>query len=573
MSERTTKLRLVFAGAFLLLAMTGLGARLALLHLGVREEVRVQVDRKRRTERTLLARRGTIFDRGGRDNKLAMSLAVKDVCADPKVIQEKERVIETASFLAEALDVPVDELAVRLNRPDRRYEYVRRFVPEEDLAAIREAELPGVFFENAVARYYPQGAFLCHVLGFVNDEGIGSAGVEQCMHRYLQGCDGVVENRVDALRRELYWEDGRHIPPIGGADVELTIDQTVQYIVEQALDRVMEKHRARGAWAVVEAVRTGAILAMASRPAYDPNRFRYSTPEQRRNCTVGYVYEPGSTLKALTFAAAFNEGVVTEDTLFDCEHGSWFHNGRLLRDYHGYGRLTVADGLKKSSNILSAKVALLLGEKRMYAYMRRFGLGAPLGIDLPGEEAGILHPVQRWSNISLSRHAIGQGVAVTALQMAGIFCAIANDGFLMRPHVVRRVTGRDGAVLLRREAEVLGRPVRAETARRMRRLLGRVCEEGGTGRRARVEGYQVAGKTGTAEKAIPGGYSATDYMASFAGFLPAEAPEIVIVVVVDTPRGVHTGGRVAGPAFREIAEQAVRYLDIPPVETPAMAKR
>jgi len=573
MSERTTKLRLVFAGAFLLLAMTGLGARLALLHLGVREEVRTQVDRKRRTERTLLARRGAIVDRGGRHNKLAMSLAVKDVCADPKAIQGEERVIETAAFLAETLDVPVDELAVRLNRPDRRYEYVRRFVPDEELAAVRAADLPGVFFEDAVARYYPHGSFLCHVLGFVNDEGVGSAGVEQCMHRYLQGCDGVVENRVDALRRELYGEDSRHIPPIGGADVELTIDQTVQYMVEQALDRVMEKHRAQGAWAVVESVRTGEIMAMASRPAYDPNRFRYSAPEQRLNRAIGYVYEPGSTLKALTFAAAFNEGVVREHTEFDCEHGSWFHNGRILRDYHAYGRLSVADGLKKSSNILSAKVALLLGEQRMHAYMRRFGLGEPLGIDLPGEEAGILHPVRNWSNISLSRHAIGQGVAVTALQMAGVFCAIANDGFLMRPHVVRRVTGRDGVVLFGQEPEVIGRPVRADTARLMRRLLQRVCESGGTGRRAQVEGYRVAGKTGTAEKAVPGGYSDTDYMASFVGFLPAAAPEITIVVVVDTPRDVHTGGRVAGPAFREIAEQAVRYLDIPPVETPEMVQR
>jgi cell division protein FtsI (penicillin-binding protein 3) len=228
--------------------------------------------------------------------------------------------------------------------------------------------------------------------------------------------------------------------------------------------------------------------------------------------------------------------------------------------------LSVADGLKKSSNILAAKVALRLGDERLHRYLQAFNVGSRLGIDLPGEEAGILHPVSRWSKISATRLAIGQGVAVTSLQMLGILSTIANDGYLMRPYVVRQVVGRDGTVLVHNEPRILGQPISEETAATMRWLLARVTEDGGTGRRARVGGYQVAGKTGTAQKPVAGGYSSSDYVASFAGFLPAVAPEIAVIVVVDEPQPRHTGGYVAGPAFSVIAEQTVRYLDIPPAE-------
>lgn len=573
MTEKRVRFRFAVVAAVLTLALIGLGVRLAFLHLGTQEATRASVQRSRRVERKILAGRGNLFDCEGRQNILALTLAVKDVCADPSVIVKSDHVLETSAKLADELDVPADVLAVKLSRPDLKFAYVKRFVREEELEGLWKAQLDGVFFRESTVRYYPHNSFMCHVLGFVNHEGTGSAGVEQRADRYLRGCSGLVESRVDAHQRELYCYEGRNIPAIKGADATLTVDQNIQFIVEQALDGVMAAHAARGAWAIVERVQTGEILAMASRPAYDPNEFRLAADDAKLNRAIGHVYEPGSTFKAITFAAAFNENVVTEDAVIDCERGAWFHSGRILHDSGNYDRLTVADGLKKSSNILTAKVALMLGEKRYYKYLTAFGVGRKTGIDLPGEESGILHPRSRWSKISLSRIAIGQGVAVTALQMLGAFCAIANDGFLMQPYLISQVNGSDGTVLLRRKPEMLSRPISYQTAARMRRLLGRVAEDGGTGRRARVEGYEVAGKTGTAQKPVPGGYSKTDYIASFVGFLPVAAPEIGIIVVVDTPHPRHTGGRVAAPAFGEIAEQTVRYLDIPPVRRGRLAQR
>ena len=338
----------------------------------------------------------------------------------------------------------------------------------------------------------------------------------------------------------------------------------MQYIVEKALDEVMDEHNAKAAWSVVEDVKTGRILAMAARPGYDLNDFSDFGKSAWLNRAVGCVYEPGSTFKAVVFSAALNEGIVNPDTPFHCENGAWLYNKRILRDYHPYGELTFADGLKKSSNILAAKVALKVGQERFYDYLRRYNLGRRMGVDLPGEEAGILHHVSNWSNISSTRIAIGQGIAVTALQMLGVFCAIANDGVLMRPYVLQRVTDREGGTLVEPKPMALSRPIRPETAATMRHLLARVTEDGGTGKRARVEGYKVAGKTGTAQKPVNGRYSNSAHVASFVGFLPAEDPQIAVIVVVDEPQPLHTGGRVAGPAFSRIAGQTVRYLNIPP---------
>ncbi|MBN2302556.1 MAG: penicillin-binding protein 2, partial [Lentisphaerae bacterium] len=419
----------------------------------------------------------------------------------------------------------------------------------------------------SMVRYYPHNDFMCHVLGFVNYEGIGSSGVEQLLDKYLRGCPGVIESNVNAFRQELYTQRNIYIPALEGADVFLNLDQNIQHIVEKSLDAVMERHKAKAAWAIVQRVRTGELLGMACRPSFNLNDFYRTKPEYLLNRAIGNIYEPGSTFKAGIIAMAIDRGCVSPDTIFDCENGEWKYGGRVLRDHHNYAKLTVADILKKSSNIGAAKIALTLGDRRMYEGLKAFGLGQALGIDLPGEEKGILHPASTWSKISPTRIAIGQGVAVTALQMLGLMCAIGNDGFLMRPHVVQSVVGKDGTVLLDPKPEVLARPISSESAAMMRDLLARVTENGGTGMRARVEGYKVAGKTGTAQKAIAGGYSETAYVASFVGFLPADDPEIGIIVVVDEPQPIHTGGAVAGPVFSEIAGQTVRYLDISPARS------
>jgi len=272
-------------------------------------------------------------------------------------------------------------------------------------------------------------------------------------------------------------------------------------------------------------------------------------------------------------AAALNEGIIKPETMFDTENGRWLYQGKVLRDYHAYPRLNVADVLKKSSNIGAAKIAIMLGDTRLDSYLRSFNIGSKLGLDLPGEENGILWPLSKWSAISSSRIAIGQGVAVTSLQMLGVMCAIANDGILMKPYVVKEVTAADGTVLLRRQPQVLSRPIKPATAATMRGLLARVCEVGGTGVKAGVDGFSVAGKTGTAQKPIAGHYSETDYMASFVGFLPADKPEIGMIIVFDEPQPLHTGGAVSAPVFGEVAEQAVRYLGIEPTKEAAPSSR
>lgn len=573
MTKRQSLVRFMLCLVLQVCGLSALGARLAYLHVGPHDQQRARVEASRRWKSEINVERGRIFDRRGDENILALDLAVKDVCVNPQFLVTNDWVIPVAIQLGEALDLDIDELAVKLNRHDRLYARVKSNVQMEDVRALKELDVPGVFFRDQTVRYYPHHDFMCHVLGFVNLEGAGCTGVELGFDRFLRGSPGVMESSKDARQRELYWKRAAYIPAIEGGDAYLTTDQHLQYIVEQALDEAYKKHHAKGACAIVQRVRTGEILAMASRPSFDLNEFRHASQDVLLNRTVGMVYEPGSTMKAIIFSAALNEGTVTPETVIDCENGAWMHRKRLLRDYHPYSKLTVADGLKKSSNILSGKLTLTMSEQRFHDYMTAFGIGQKSGIDLPGEEVGILHPVKRWSPISGSRMAIGQGVAVTPLQMLNVYCAIANDGKLMRPYLVDRVVAKDGTVLEKHEPEVLGQPVSSETAQTMRRLLARVTEKGGTGRRARVDGFSVCGKTGTAQKPEAGGYSDVNHMASFVGFLPAENPEIGIIVVVDEPQPIHTGGVVAAPVFQAIASQAVRYLDVPPGGVDMIAQR
>lgn len=564
MNDRHVAARMLLCGAVIALALIGLGGRLAYLHLGQHDEQRASVKRNRHIRKTITVRRGNILERNGQINLLAVDAPVRDICADPMKISQDGRRAETAAALADQLDIPADEAAVKLGQTARRFVYVKRFVPVQVADRVRALKLPGVFLEDSSTRFYPQRNMLCHVLGFVNQEGVGSAGVEQQMDAYLRGSPGYVETEVNALRQEVYPHRIRSIPAIEGADVTLTIDQNVQYIAERAMEDAMRQYHAKGAWTIVQRVRTGEILAMASCPGFDPNRFTESDEDARLNRSIGYVFEPGSTFKAITIAAALNEGTVTPETKFDCENGCWSYGGKPLRDYHPYGVLTVADGLKKSSNILCAKVALTLGDRRFHAYLQAFGIGKRTGIELPGEEGGILNPTKQWSKITSTRVAMGHSVAVTSLQMLNVFCTIANGGVLMRPYVVRDVVGKDGTVLYRMTPREAGRAISLETAATMCQLLSRVTEEGGTGGRARVEGFLVAGKTGTADKPVNGRYSTSAQVASFVGFLPVERPEIGIIVVVDEPQPYHTGGLVAAPFFSRIATEAVRYLGIPP---------
>ena len=570
MIERRYRSRLIGLAILMMLALTGVGTRLVYLHfrLGPGVDRGVRVDAMRQFRESLAVVRGQILDRNG--SVLALDLVKKELCASPVDIASNRNVRAVAETIGRILNVEPGVLMDRINRPTRQFVYVTGFghVLEDDQAeALARAKLPGVFLKDAMVRSYPRGASLCHVLGYVNLEAErnGCAGVEQRWDCYLRGVPGLLIGERDGRRRELYDRRLVEIQSRPGANVTLTIDQYVQFIVENALEKAVHEQHARAAWAIVERVRTGEILAMANIPAFDPRAFRATAPDAMRNRCIADNYEPGSTFKVTVVAAALNEKLVSPSQIFDCENGTWIYRRRPLRDFHPYGNLSVADIIKKSSNIGAAKIAVLLGNERLYAYLKQFGIGTRTGIELPGEEAGLLYPVSKWSAISPTRIAIGHEVAVTALQMLGVLCAIANDGVRMKPQIVQRVTDVDGRVLYQQSPVVVGRPIRPDTARLMKSLLVRVTEDGGTGARARVEGYSVGGKTGTAQKAIPGGYSDTLNMSSFMGFIPAEDPELAIIVVLDEPsNAVRTGGYVAGPVFKEIAEQTVRRLDIAP---------
>ncbi|MBP7275162.1 MAG: penicillin-binding protein 2 [Kiritimatiellae bacterium] len=570
MSVRRLKFRL--AGTILVIAAawSGLGARLAWLHLAPQPERREMMNRTRMVRQELIVNRGRIMDRNG--IILATDRRRYHVNADPSSIQSDGKVDFFAGCLSHVLKLPRAELIEKLSRPNRKQVYLAQGLEEEAAAVAPMLNRVGnpkkiqyLWLEPVYDRHYPQESAACHVVGFANREGKGQAGIELVKDSYLRGVPGERESLRDARGVEQPIHRLSFRPPEPGDTVELTLDINLQRITEEALEAAQSEHGAKGAWSIMMDVQTGEILALAARPGFDLNQYGQANEDQWLNRPIGYSYEPGSTFKAPVIAAAFNEGLIQPETIFDCERGVWMHQGRPLKDYHPYGRLSVADILKKSSNIGTAKIALMLGEARAEKYLREFGFGSRSGIDLPGEEAGILHPASRWDRLTLSRMAMGHSVMATSLQIVNAFACLANDGERMRPAIVRRITNARGVVLEEFHPTPVARPIRPETARLMMKLLSRVTEDGGTGRRAAVPGYSVAGKTGTAEKVTDGRYDSSRNVASFVGVIPANSPRLAMIVVVDEPRTARgTGGLIAAPVFARIAGEALRYLDIPP---------
>ena len=559
--------------AIALLAVWGaLAARLGVLHLGSNDALAERVRRMRTVKEDILVGRGRILDRNER--LLALDLPVQNVCVDPVVVLSNGQARAVSVQLARVLGLPQAQVYDRVNRPGRRYEPVARLVREEVANEVERLKMPGVFFEPLTTRNYPHGDMGCHVLGFSNQEGVGSAGIEQRWDPLLKGRPGFRQSERDGNRREIYTRRSLEVDSQEGADIYLTLDQNIQHFVEKALDAAMTNFHPEAAWAIVEEVRTGEILAMASRPAYDLNDYNKTDADTRLNRAVGVNFEPGSVFKVGVVAAALNEGLISTNDLFDCENGMWFYAGRPLKDFHPYGELDVTGVLRKSSNIGAAKIAVMLGQERVHRYLTDYGLGRPTGIEVPGEESGILNPVAKWAKIDVTRIAMGHTVAVTALQMLNILCCIGNDGFLMKTHLVRKVVDKNGVVLQENKPEALARPITERTAAQMRQMLAEVTRPGGTGTRAAVAGYNVAGKTGTAEKIVDGHYVKNENVSSFMGLLPAERPEIGIIVVLDNPTDpttkLRTGGITAAPVFAQIAEPVARYLDIRPVDSAEM---
>ncbi|VGO19681.1 peptidoglycan D,D-transpeptidase FtsI family protein [Pontiella sulfatireligans] len=586
MAEVRHKGRIALLAVIVLLVFGGIAVRLSFLHLRPAEWVLEPIEEGRMYERKPMGSRGRIVDRNG--EILAMDRPAYHVYADPKYIAAHGDADAVCKYLAMEFQIPESEIREKLSDTSRQYKVIKKYVPNHRLKRFTRrtmgvsytppgAEdgiyLRGVKFAEVPIRSYPKGPLMAHVVGFANREGVGGAGIELRFNEYLQGKEGRRVTKVDGRRKEIYGERTIDILPEDGATVTLTLDQQLQYVVEKTIEKTCVDFNAKGVWAIVQHVRTGEILAMASYPTYDLNRYGDAPPEWRRNNAIGFNYEPGSTMKAAVVGAAINQGVVKETDLIDCENGYWVYGRRALRDSHGEGTISVAEIIKVSSNIGTAKIALMMGDQMVYECLKSFGFGDRLGLPVPGEERGILYPPKTWSKIKVTRVAIGQGVATTALQVLSMMNAIAYSGVQMKPLLVKRVSAADGSVLREYHPEELGRPLSPDAARRMRTMLARVTEEGGTGTKARVEGYSVGGKTGTAQKINPaGGYFEKNFTSSFVGFLPVENPEIGIIVVADDP-GVYSdtgrktkyyGGTVCGPAFKEIAEFAVRYLRISP---------
>ncbi len=553
--------RIKLVAALLVLLLAAVGARGIQLCVAPSERTLRAAAVQRWDTVTLRARRGEVLDRNGR--RLATSVATPNVVVDPVRVSPDE-VDGLARRLSGMLEVPAAEIAEKMRR-DSRYQRLAVRVHPATAAGIEDLDHPALWVEREARRYYPEETLGSQVLGFVDASGAGREGVEAALDRYLRGGSVLLQRRRD--RRGMNVDDPTSAADTNvGMDIHLTLDRTIQRIAERALAGVVERSAPVAASAVVVDVKTGDILALANVPTYNPNELSEDA-EPRRNHVVQDAIEAGSVFKPFTAAAAVEDGHVQPDSLVDCEGGAWYVGRARIRDDHPHGVVTLTEVIKYSSNIGSAKLALKMGPDRFLEYMRAFGFGGRTGVPLPGERSGVLRKAATIKPIELATTSYGQGVTSTPLQLAMALGALGNGGVRMKPRLVTRVEDTHGVPELVVEPEVARRVISEDTARKTVEMMVSVTEPGGTATRARVPGYRVAGKTGTAEKVKDGRYSSAR-IGSFIGLVPADDPLLAIVVSVDEPtQGSRYGGIVAAPAFAEIAGPALRYLGVPPDPT------
>lgn len=547
-------------GIFLLLFLSlgGVAAKLFFLQIQEGDRLTERATKQYQRRLPILSRRGTIYDRTGRE--LAVSLKVTSVFAQPAAIEDPA---DAAERLAPILGQPAKEIQARLTS-DKPFVWLQRHLDPPQAEAISDLNLRGIGLFPESRRYYPRQELAAHVLGLV---GLDDRGLEGLEHQYddlLGGQPQFVVAQQDALGRIIFrQEESRPQAPI--FDLTLTIDEVIQYTAERELARAVEHSRAKAGTAIVMDPSTGDILALANQPTYDPNNYRKANSAARRNRAVTDAFEPGSVFKVILLAGALEEGVVRPGDQFHGENGAIEVSGVTIRDHEKYGWLTVRQILTQSSNVGAIKIGQKLGKSLYYHYISGFGFGSPTGLDLPGETPGLMRRPRGWSALSLSALSLGQEISVTPVQIAAAFSAVANGGNLVRPHVVRGLRAVDGSLSRRVEPVVLRRVISSETARTLLDMMRGVVEEG-TGKEAALEEYSVAGKTGTAQKLDPatGRYSHQKVVASFVGAVPAEAPRLVILVLIDEPETLRWGGSIAAPTFREIARDTLKYLQVPP---------
>src|ERR1700720_2190683 len=557
MRQNRVHVRLLMVAGVALLWTTAVFGRFSYLQLIKHGEYLARAQRQQQRTIEITPKRGIIYDRNLR--ALAMSVPVKSAFAVPAEIADESL---AARLLSGVLGVPQDVLEARM-ASSRSFVWISRKLPPEKVEAIEALNLKGVYFQDENQRFYPKRDLAAHVLGFVDPDEKGLAGIEYQLDGQIRSKSEKIVVMADARQR---WFDGGEAQRERGANVVLTLDEKIQYVAQRELLAAIEKTRAMAGSVIVMNPNTGEILAMANWPRFNPNAASEAPAESRMNRAVTALYEPGSTFKVITLAAAFDQDITRPNEVFDCENGAIYIAGHRIRDHKPFGLLNVSEILAKSSDVGAIKIALRLGAPRFYDYIRAFGFGSPTGVDLPGESRGLVHRLENWSAISIGSVSMGQEIGVTPIQLITAVSAIANGGLLMKPHVVQtvkrgeRIVPAEGPLAVPEPRRV----IRPETAATLRRLMEGVVLSG-TGKLARLDGWTAAGKTGSAQKIDPatGRYSPTQLIASFTGFAPINDPAVTILVSLDSPVGQHEGGQVAAPVFKRIAEQVLPYLDVP----------
>lgn len=559
-SYRRNRLRLGAAKILFLFLFAVVAGRAVHLQLVEGERLKRLGERQHLKEWIVLPKRGAVMDRTG--EPLALSLEAQSVYARPHRLHDPGAATRA---LAKILDLNPAEVRQKMTS-DKPFVWLKRQISPQEAERIQRLSIEGIGMFYEPKRYYPQGQLAGQVIGFVGRDSEGLEGLELHYNDYIRGETGSSLTERDALGRRVLVQgvEGLQIP--AGGDIHLTLDTSIQYLAEKELEASISKHRAKAGVAIVVQPFTGEVLALANYPSFDPNKFAKQSSQQKRNRAIADSFEPGSTFKTILAAAALEEGMVGKEDLFYCEMGKYHFAGKVIHDTHPHGWLPFYKILQVSSNIGFTKVAEKLKKEGYFKYIEKFGFGQLTGVDMPGEVPGLVRKPESWSAIDLATHSFGQGISATPMQMVMAYAAIANGGFLMRPHLVRRVAGPRGEVLFENTPHVVRRVVSEKTARLLSSMLKEVTQEGGTGTMARVEGFEVAGKTGTAQKAdlANGGYAASKRVASFIGFVPADDPKLVVLILVDEPETNVYGGVVAAPVFRNIARGALSRMVVAP---------
>ncbi|MGI5839693.1 MAG: penicillin-binding transpeptidase domain-containing protein [bacterium] len=535
-----------------------LSGRLLWLQLIKGDEYAVMAAAFRTRVRAIKAERGTIADRNG--DLLALSLDAHSVYANPNLVEDKAA---AATLLAPLLGTSSEDILAKLT-PSRPFVYLAKKVTPETAQNVKALELAGIGLEESGQRFYPNDSLASHVLGFAGSDNQGLYGLELHYETTLAGTDGQIRGEF-AGGKQLPGGIEQYAPPANGSHLTLTLDSAIQYAVEKELAAAVQTHGAKRAIAVVIDTMTGGILAMASKPDFNPNQPNLVGPELWRNPAVTDLYEPGSTFKAIILAAALEEGITNQPERFHCP-GFINIPGRNIGCTRAHGDQTLTEATENSCNVAFVTLGMRLGAERLYRYIDRFSVGKKTGIDFPGEAAGLLIPLDRLREVDLARVAIGQAVSVTPLQIAALYAAIANDGVYRPPHLVHSITREDGTAVTGFAPAAPERVISATTAQKIKSMLESVVSEG-SGANASIEGYTVAGKTGTAQKISNGAYAPGLYVSSFAGFAPVETPRVAAIVIIDEPKGKeHYGGQICAPIFKSVVETALRRLGVFPVQ-------